>query len=130
MVSEATTDMVVASTQASVGELPVIIQLPMERSLELAGSAIQAGAVAISLAAPRGMLPSQEGKSVQGRLYGPAILPMTLRVVHELTQLSIPVIGAGGIYTRQHVDAMLTAGALAVQLDSCLWCGAGSGILT
>ncbi len=125
MVNDATADVVVAFTQAASGELPVIMQLPMERCLELAAPAIQAGAVAISLAAPRGILPGKDGESVQGRLYGPAILPIALRSVHQLTQLDIPTIAAGGIYTRVHMDAMLAAGALAVQLDSCLWRGAG-----
>ncbi len=129
MVSDASADMVAACAQAASGELPVIMQLPMERCADLAASAIQAGAVAVSLAAPRGMLLSENGESVQGRLYGPAILPMAMRVVHELAQQGIPTISAGGIYTRQQVDALLAAGAMAAQLDSCLWRGAGYNLL-
>ena len=125
VVSDASAEMVVALTQAASGELPVIMQLPMERSIELASAAIQAGAVAVSLAPPRGIIPAQDGELVQGRLYGPAILPLALRMVHELTQLGIPTIGAGGIYTQEHKKATLTAGALAVQLDGLLWRGAG-----
>ena len=125
VVSDASAEMVAALTQAASGELPVIMQLPMERSVELASAAIQAGAVAVSLAAPRGITQAQEGEFVQGRLYGPAILPLALRKVRELTQLGIPTIGAGGIYTQEHKNAMLTAGALAVQLDGLLWRGAG-----
>ena len=125
VVSDASAEMVVALTQAASGELPVIMQLPMERSIELASAAIQAGAVAVSLAPPRGIIPAQDGELVQGRLYGPAILPLALRMVHELTQLGIPTIGAGGIYTQEHKKAMLTAGALAVQLDGLLWRRAG-----
>ena len=56
------------------------------------------------------MLSSEDGESVQGRLYGPAILPMALRAVHELAQLGIPTIGAGGIYTHQHMDAHAGSG--------------------
>jgi dihydroorotate dehydrogenase len=67
---------------------------------------------------------------MQGRLYGPGILPMALRAVQELTRLGIPTIGAGGIYTRENKDAMLATGALAVQLDSVVWLGAGHRILT
>jgi dihydroorotate dehydrogenase (NAD+) catalytic subunit len=129
MVSGASSDMVVACTQAASGELPVIMQLPMERFIDLASAAIQAGAVAVSLAPPRGIYPAQDSESVQGRLYGPAILPMALRVVHELTQLGIPTIGAGGIYTQEHKNAMLAVGALAVQLDAVLWRGAGYRLL-
>ena len=125
VVSDASAEMVVALTQAASGELPVIMRLPMERSIELASAAIRAGAVAVSLAPPRGIIPAQDGELVQGRLYGPAILPLALRMVQELTQLGIPTIGAGGIYTQEHKKAMLTAGALAVQLDSLLWRAAG-----
>lgn len=129
VISDASADTVVAFTQAASGELPVITQLPMERSIELASRAIQAGALAVSLAAPRGIYPIQDGESIQGRLYGPSILPMALRVVQALTQLGIPTIGAGGLYTQAHKDAMLAAGALAVQLDSALWLGAGYNLL-
>jgi dihydroorotate dehydrogenase (NAD+) catalytic subunit len=129
MVNDASADMVVACAHAAYGELSVIMQLPMERCVELASRAIQAGAVAVSLAPPRGIFPTQDGESVQGRLYGPTILPLALRAVHELNQRGIPTIGAGGIYTQEHKDAMLAAGAMAVQLDSSLWRGAGYRIL-
>jgi dihydroorotate dehydrogenase (NAD+) catalytic subunit len=125
VVSDVSAEMVAALTQAASGELPVIMHLPMERSVALACVAIQAGAVAVSLAPPRGIFPAQDGELMQGRLYGPAILPLALRMVHELTQLGIPTIGAGGVYTQEHKKAMLAAGAMAVQLDSLLWRGAG-----
>lgn len=129
IVSDASSEMVVACTQAASGELPVIIQLPMERCIDLASGAIQAGAVAVSLAAPRGLFPAQDGETIEGRLYGPAILPMALKVVYQLTHLRIPTIGSGGIYDQSHVQAMLAAGALAVQLDSVLWREAGYNLL-
>jgi dihydroorotate dehydrogenase (NAD+) catalytic subunit len=119
--SDASFDMVTALTQGAYGEYPVIIRLPMERAIELAPAAIKAEAAAISLAPPRGIYPSGDGELVQGRLYGPAILPIALRIVHELNKLSIPTIGAGGVYTQASVNALIAAGALAVQLDSALW---------
>jgi dihydroorotate dehydrogenase len=97
----------------------------MERSIELATEAMNSGATAISLAPPRGLYPTINGELVKGRMYGPAILPIALKVVHELYQMSIPVIGAGGVYSQEQADAMLTEGALAVQLDSLFWRGAG-----
>lgn len=129
MVSDASLEMVIAYTQAASGELPVIMQLPMERSVELALGAIQAGAVAVSLAPPRGLFPPQDGELVQGRLYGPAILPIALKTVHELALIGIPTIGAGGIYTQEHKNAMLTMGAMALQIDGLLWRGAGYTLL-
>src|SRR4030042_3682762 len=123
--SDTSIDRVVALTQAAYGEYPVIMRLPLERALELASGAMNAGAAAISLAPPRGAYLIGGGEMVQGRLYGPAILPVALRAVHELTQMRLTTIGAGGVYTQEHANAMLAAGAYAVQLDSVLWRGAG-----
>lgn len=119
---------VIALTQAAVGELPVIVRLPMERALELASGTIQAGAMAISLAPPRGILPTPEQELLQGRLYGPAILPLALRIVQELVRLRIPTIAAGGVFSQEQVRILLTAGAMAVQLDAVLWRGGGNRI--
>jgi dihydroorotate dehydrogenase (NAD+) catalytic subunit len=127
---EASQDLAIALVRAAAGELPVIARLPFERALELATSTIQAGALAVSLAPPRGSLPAPGGEIVQGRLYGPAIFPAALRVVHELVRQGIPTIGAGGVYTQELCTAMLRAGALAVQLDTVLWLGLGYRIFT
>jgi dihydroorotate dehydrogenase (NAD+) catalytic subunit len=118
---DASFDMVTALTQGAYGEYPVIIRLPMERAIELAPAAIKAEADAVSIAPPRGIYPSRDGELVKGRLYGPAILPLALRTVHELNKLSIHPIGAGGVYAQAYVNALIAAGALAVQLDSALW---------
>jgi dihydroorotate dehydrogenase (NAD+) catalytic subunit len=128
MSSEAKADLVAEFTQAAHGELPVIMRLPLEHATELAESAMLAGAVAISLAPPRGTMPTETGDFVQGRLYGPAIFPIAITVVRALKQLGVPVIGAGGVYTREQVHAMLMAGAIAVQLDGVLWRDAGNRI--
>lgn len=128
--SDASADQVTAFTRAAAGESAVIVRLPMERSAELAQAAMDAGASAVSLAPPRGMFPTGKGELVQGRLYGPAILPWALKAVQELSRMGIPTIGAGGVYTLEHIQAMYSAGALAVQLDSVLWCGDGFNQLT
>jgi dihydroorotate dehydrogenase len=121
---EASIEMVIALTLAACGELPVIVRLPLERAVELVPSALAAGATAVSLAPPRGMSPIPGGgEMAQGRLYGPAVLPMALATVRELAQLGVPTIGAGGVYAREHMEAMLASGALAVQVDSVLWRG-------
>lgn len=102
---------------ASLGELPAILRLPLEQAEELAQIVMEAGASAVSLGAPRGKL------GIRGRMYGPAVFPLALRVVEKLAGLEIPVIGAGGVYQNQDVDAMLEAGARAVQVDTVLWRG-------
>jgi dihydroorotate dehydrogenase len=126
--SDAAPGLVAEFAQAAGGELPVILRLPMERALELASAAIQAGAAAVSLAAPRGLYPTQAGELLQGRLYGPAILPMALNIVSELVQRGIPTIAAGGVYSAEQSKAMLSTGAMAVQLDGILWREAGTRI--
>jgi dihydroorotate dehydrogenase (NAD+) catalytic subunit len=108
---------------AAQGELPVIVRLPLERASELAESSIAAGAAAVSLGAPRGALTTNGGELAQGRLYGPAIFPLALAVVRTLAVRGVAVIGAGGVYGQSDIDAMLSAGALAVQLDAGLWLG-------
>lgn len=112
-----------AFTRAAQGERPVVTHLPLKNAENLAPAAIEAGAVAVSLAAPRGTLPTPEGRLVQGRLYGPGIFPLALAVTRNIAQAGMPVIGAGGIYRPQQIKAMLDAGAMAVQIDSLLWKG-------
>jgi dihydroorotate dehydrogenase (NAD+) catalytic subunit len=109
--------------QAGAEELPVVARLPLERSLELAQVAIGAGAVAVSLGPPRGALPGPDGRLLHGRLYGPALFPLALAVVQALAKGRIPIIGACGVYHLADVEAMLAAGAVAVQLDAVLWRG-------
>lgn len=107
--------------RAAQGELPLITQLPLLRASQLMQMAAEAGIAAISLAPPRGALPAADGKLVNGRLYGPAIFPLALDTVRKLAALEIPIIGAGGIQTRSQGEAMLAAGASAVQVDVSLW---------
>jgi dihydroorotate dehydrogenase (NAD+) catalytic subunit len=109
---------------AAAGELPVIVRLPLERAIEL-GQALavqpELPLAAASLGAPRGALARPGGGMVSGRLYGPGIFPLALQAVRELARAGLPVIGAGGVYAPEQAEAMLAAGALAVQLDAVLW---------
>jgi dihydroorotate dehydrogenase (NAD+) catalytic subunit len=108
---------------AAGGEFPVILRLPLERAASLAAALAGQELGAISLGPPRGVLLSQEGRPVRGRLFGPAMFPLALAAVQELAQLGFPLIGAGGVYQPAQVQAMRAAGAVAVQLDSVLWRG-------
>lgn len=57
--------------------------------------------------------------NVYGGLSGPAIHPIALRCVHELyPQLSIPIVGCGGVKDWQTAVEFLLAGAKAVQIGS------------
>jgi dihydroorotate dehydrogenase (NAD+) catalytic subunit len=123
---EAGVELAVELVQAGVGEKPVIARLPLERATELAEAVMGVGAAAVSLGAPRGALPAEGGTLLHGRLYGPALFPQALSAVQALAGAGLPVIGACGVYRRSDVEAMLAAGALAVQLDTALWRGVES----
>ncbi len=115
-----TPDIILMAVQISLGELPLIVNLPFEQVLTLGPRVVQAGAVALSLAAPRGALP--QGKAViSGRLFGPSLFPQSLGLVRNAVKLGLPVIGGVGVYSQENANAMLAAGALAVQVDTVLW---------
>jgi dihydroorotate dehydrogenase (NAD+) catalytic subunit len=107
--------------QASAGELPLLVRLPLDRAVELAGCVLEMGASAASLGPPRGLWPLSRGGFLAGRLYGPGLFPLSLQIVRTLAKAGLPVIGGVGVYGLEDVEAMLSAGALAVQLDSVLW---------
>jgi dihydroorotate dehydrogenase (NAD+) catalytic subunit len=101
---------------------PLLAHAPLDAPREVPLAAAEAGASALVLAPPRGALRTADGRMVRGRLYGPAIFPLALRALEMWLELrAAPVIGAGGIYSRQSLEAMLAAGASAVQLDGVLW---------
>jgi dihydroorotate dehydrogenase (NAD+) catalytic subunit len=121
-------DILLLTLEMALGELPLIFSLSVEQVLGLGPRLIQEGAQAISIAAPRGALsltpgPSLKGRGelITGRLYGPSLFPRTLEIVYSAARLGLPIIGAGGVWSKENADAMLAAGALAVQVDAALW---------
>jgi dihydroorotate dehydrogenase (NAD+) catalytic subunit len=68
-------------------------------------------------------LDARTGRSRLGRLSGglsgPAIKPLTLRLVYELSQVAnLPIIGLGGIQTGEDAVEYLRAGATAIQVGT------------
>jgi dihydroorotate dehydrogenase (NAD+) catalytic subunit len=121
-------DIILLTLEMCVGELPLIFSLPVEQILSLGPRLIQEGAQAISISAPRGALPAspipsapEKYELITGRWYSPSLFPQTLETVHSASRLGLPVIGAGGVWTKENAEAMLLAGALAVQVDAALW---------
>lgn len=118
-------DIILLTLEMCVGELPLIFSLPVEQVLSLGPRLMQAGAQAISIAAPRGALSKVEGPGVRGlvtgRLYGPSIFPRALETVYSAAKIGLPIIGAGGVWSKENAEAMVSAGALAVQVDAALW---------
>ena len=121
-------DIILLTLEMCVGELPLIFSLPVEQVLPLGPRLIQGGAQAISIAAPRGALPltpnaspDGRGELITGRLYGPSLFPQTLETVHSAARIGLAVIGSGGVWSKENADAILSVGALAVQVDAALW---------
>jgi dihydroorotate dehydrogenase (NAD+) catalytic subunit len=113
-------DIILLAVEMCRGELPLIASLPAEQVLELGGRVLETGAAALSLAAPRGAL-ERDGNLVQGRLFGPALLPRSLDVVYSAARLGLPIIAAGGVSSEDDARTLLRAGAVAVQVDYRLW---------
>jgi dihydroorotate dehydrogenase (NAD+) catalytic subunit len=128
-------DIIQLTLEMNLGELPLIFSLPVEQVLSLGPRLIQGGAQAISISAPRGALRlapgvslhrapqsnTERGELITGRLYGPSLFPQTLETVHAAAKLGLPIIGAGGVWNKENADSMVSAGALAVQVDAALW---------
>jgi dihydroorotate dehydrogenase len=114
-------DIIMLATELCMGELPLVVNLSAEQALSLGPRLMDAGAAAISIAAPRGTLPTRDGRLVSGRLYGPSLFPKSLEVVQSLGKLGLPIIASGGIQSHENISTMLAAGALACQLDIHLW---------
>ncbi|HET6824231.1 MAG TPA: hypothetical protein VFH34_16380 [Anaerolineales bacterium] len=112
-------DILLLTLEMCLGELPLIFSLPLEQVLSLGPRLIQEGAQAISISAPRGAL--MKDHLVTGRLYGPSLFPRALETVYSAAKLGLPIIGAGGVWAKENADAILSAGALAVQVDAALW---------
>lgn len=106
-------------------EKPILVRLPMQDTYETAQAVADAGADALVVCAPpRGTARDpKSGRLVSGRVYGPLVKPIVLRMVGQLMRRikDIPVIGSGGIHTPQDARDYLEAGATAVQVDSVTW---------
>lgn len=114
-------DIILLTLEMCLGELPLIFSLPVEQVLSLGPRLMQEGAQAISISPPRGALNAEDGKIITGRLFGPSLFPQSLDIIRSAVKLGIPVIGSCGVWTKENADAMLSVGALAVQVDTTLW---------
>ncbi|MCE9645966.1 MAG: nitronate monooxygenase [Chloroflexi bacterium] len=114
-------DIILLTLEMCVGELPLIFSLPVEQVLSLGPKLIQEGAAAISISNPRGILTNNQDELIAGRLYGQSLFPRSLDIVHSAAMLDLPIIGAGGVWTEKNAADMLSAGAMAVEIDASLW---------
>lgn len=116
-----------AYVEAGFGELPLVVSLPLSMAGENWLKELpNLGVSAITLSGPRGSLPTDSGKPVSGRLFGPCLLPQLLAAIQATRRLGVQIIAGAGIFRHQDAQAALDAGAYAVQLDGVVWRGWGS----
>jgi dihydroorotate dehydrogenase len=110
-----------AFVSAAAGELPAAVCLGPEQIPALLPILQELNPAAVHLSAPRGALPGPDGALVRGRLYGPAMMPLMLNAAKDLVDAGLRVIADGGVYEREHAEAFLDCGVMAVGLGSVLW---------
>ena len=115
---------VVAACRGSLSEMPLFVKLTNEGVVSNAMAAEEAGADAVTLinTIPALVVNPRERKVfLRGGLSGPAIKPVALRAVYEVSRaVGVPVIGVGGVTSGTDIVEFMLAGATAVQV------GAGS----
>jgi dihydroorotate dehydrogenase (NAD+) catalytic subunit len=106
---------------------PLMVKLSpnAENIVEMAQACEKAGADSLSLVNTfKGLaIDIKKRKPVFDNMYagvsGAAIKPIALRMVHEVCKnVSIPVVGIGGIYTVEDIVEFIMAGASAVQIGT------------
>lgn len=92
---------------------------------EMARAAVEAGADGLSLINTlRGLAVDAHSRTPvlstgSGGLSGPAIKPVALHMVHQVSQsVDVPIIGIGGIATAEDIVEFLLCGATAVQVGT------------
>ena len=117
----------IALTRAAArSEKPLLARLPFHDCAELAQPIADSGADALVISAPpRGTARDpHSGRLVSGRVYGPLVKPLVLRMVGRLRRevpADIPIIACGGIHSPADARDFIEAGAVAVQVDAATW---------
>lgn len=106
---------------AAAGEKPFFVELPLDLVNREMLSIIQESAAAgVVLSGPRGRL-MNGGKWVNGRLYGPALYPQVVSMLHTLRKLNRPILVGCGVASIEQGKQLLELGVEGVQLDLMLW---------
>jgi dihydroorotate dehydrogenase (NAD+) catalytic subunit len=113
---------VVAACRSAVPNKPILAKLTNEGVVENARAAEAAGADGLTLinTIPALTIDSRTQKVlVRGGLSGPAIKPVALRAVYDVSGVvSVPVVGSGGVASGTDVAEFMLAGAAAVQIGT------------
>lgn len=110
-----------AILNAAKGEKPLLAVLPApEVERELLVGCAGLGVSGVVLAAPRGRIYAN-GSWVNGRLYGPSLLPQMVFALERNRRFGLPLIAGSGIFSVAAGEQLLNAGAAALQVDAALW---------
>jgi dihydroorotate dehydrogenase (NAD+) catalytic subunit len=110
----------VAACRAALPEKPLFVKLTNEEVVTNALAAEEAGADALTLINTIPALvvdPYARRAFLRGGLSGPAIKPIALRAVYDVSRtINLPVIGCGGVVSGTDVAEFMLAGAAVVQV--------------
>jgi len=113
---------VVAACRSAVPGKPILAKLTNEGVVENARAAEAAGAYGLTImnTLPALTIDARAQKVlVRGGLSGPAIKPVALRAVYDVSGVvGIPVVGSGGVVSGVDVAEFMLAGATAVQVGT------------
>lgn len=125
-------DMVrVVDVMRGVTSLPLIVHVPVNQPQAVADAivaltAVGCDAVIVGSPWPGVVMDTEKRKPIlSGGVSGPAVRPLALRLLYEVTRLlgpqHIPLIAAGGVTSAEDVTSFLAAGADAVMLESVVY---------
>jgi dihydroorotate dehydrogenase (NAD+) catalytic subunit len=118
----ASVEQVVAACRTAVPGKPVLAKLTNEGVVENARAAESAGADGLTVinTLPALTIDARARKVlVRGGLSGPAIKPIALRAVYDVSEVvRLPVVGSGGVVSGTDVAEFMLAGATAVQVGT------------
>jgi dihydroorotate dehydrogenase (NAD+) catalytic subunit len=118
----ASVEEVVAACRSAVPNKPILAKLTNEGVVENARAAEAAGADGLTVmnTIPALTIDVRAQKIlVRGGLSGPAIKPVALRAVYDVSGVvNVPVVGSGGVASGTDVAEFMLAGATAVQIGT------------
>jgi dihydroorotate dehydrogenase (NAD+) catalytic subunit len=118
----ASVEEVVAACRSAVPGKPILAKLTNEGVVENARAAEAAGADGLTVmnTLPALTIDARARKVlVRGGLSGPAIKPVALRAVYDVSGVvDVPVVGSGGVASGTDVAEFMLAGATAVQIGT------------
>jgi dihydroorotate dehydrogenase (NAD+) catalytic subunit len=118
----ASVEEVVGACRVAVPDKPILAKLTNEGVVENARAAESAGADGLTImnTIPALTVDSRARKIlVRGGLSGPAIKPVALRAVYDVSgAVDVPVVGSGGVASGTDVAEFMLAGATAVQIGT------------